>query len=101
MDNLFGKLMYLVFKEHRHGFSTLYGAFSEFSVAYEEMKTLVTDNACDYTSLYEKALDVRDGEEAVLLYTCYRREVVNTVFENGVPRMEIKLIGVDTKSFVK
>lgn len=97
MDNLFGKSIFAVFKEHRHGFSTLYGVFSEFSVAYEEMKTLVTDKDCDYTSLYKKALDVKDGEEAVLLYTCYRREAVNTVFENGVPRIEVIMTGVDVK----
>lgn len=101
MDNLFGKSIFVVFKEEQHGSSILFGVFSDFSIAYEEMKTLVTDKCCDFTSLYEKALDVRDGEGAVLLYTCYRREVVNTVFENGVPRTEITLIGADTKSFVK
>ena len=101
MDNLFGKSIFAVFKEEQHGSGILFGVFSDFSVAYEEMKTLVTDMSCDFTSLYEKALDIRDGESAVLLYTCYRREVVNTVFENGVPTMEITLIGVDTKSFVK
>ncbi len=101
MNNHFGKPIYLVFREHHHGFSTLFGVYSTFSDAYEEMKTLVADREWDYTSLYEKRLDVKDGEEAVLLYTCYRREVVNTVFESGAPRMEITLIGVDTKSFVK
>lgn len=37
----------------------------------------------------------------MLLYTCYRREVVNTVFTNGVPNTEVTMTGVDIKSFVK
>ena len=101
MDDLFGKSIFVVFKEEQYGSGILFGVFSDFSVAYEEMKTLVTDKCCDFTSLYEKALDVRDGEEAVLLYTCYRREVVNTVFTDGVPRTVVTMIGVDIKSFVK
>lgn len=101
MNNHFGKPIYLVFREHHHGFSTLFGVYSTFSDAYEEMKTLVADKEWDYASLYEKALDVKDGEEAVLLYTCYRREVVNTVFTNGVPSTEVTMNGVDIKSFVK
>jgi len=101
MNNHFEKPMYLVFREHHHGFSTLFGVYSTFSDAYEEMKTLVADREWDYASLYEKALDVKDGEEAVLLYTCYRREVVNTVFTNGVPSTEVTMNGVNIKSFVK
>lgn len=101
MDNLFGKSTFAVFKEEQHGSSILFGVFSDFSIAYEEMKTLVTDRSCDFTSLYEKALDIRDGESAVLLYTCYRREFVNTVFTNGVPNTEVTMTGVDIKSFVK
>lgn len=97
MDNYFGKPMYLVFKEHNHGYSTLFGVYSTFSEAYEEMKTLVVDKEWDYTSLYEKQLDVKDGEEAKLLYVCYRREVANTVFDNGKPRQVISLVGLDIK----
>lgn len=97
MNNHFGKPMYLVFREHHHGYSTLFGVFSTFNNAYEEMKTLVADREWDYTSLYEKRLDVKDDEEATLLYTCYRHETVNTVFENGVPRIEVIMTGVDIK----
>lgn len=97
MDNHFGKPMYLVFREHHHGYSTLFGVYSTFSNAYEEMKTLVADREWDYTSLYEKRLDVKDDEEATLLYTCYRREAVNTVFEDGIPRVEVTITGVDVK----
>jgi hypothetical protein len=101
MNNHFGKPIYLVFREHHHGFSTLFGVYSTFSDAYEEMKTLVADREWDYASLYEKALDVKDGEEAVLLYTCSRRETVKTVFTDGVPRTVVTMIGVDIKYFVK
>lgn len=101
MDNYFGKPLYSVFKEYRHGSSVLFGVYSKFSAAYEEMKTLVVDTDCYYTSLYEKALDVKDGEEAILLYTCSRRESFKTMFTDGVPRIEVTMIGVDIKSFVK
>lgn len=101
MNNHFGKSVFVVFKEEQYGSSILFGVFSDFSVAYAEMKTLVTDKCCDFTSLYEKALDARDGVEAVLLYTCYRCEVVKTVFTNGVPSTEVTMTGVNIKSFVK
>lgn len=87
--------IYTVFKEEAYGDSILCGVFSDFDIAFCEMKMLAEDRSLDYTSLYRKELDSRDGKAAELVYTCTPVYTSKTVFEKGVPRQEHTLTSLD------
>ena len=83
--------VYLVFKEESYEDSVLCG----FDVAFCEMKMLAEDRSFDYTSIYKKELDSKDGKAAELVYTCTPVYTSKTIFEKGVPRQERTLTSLD------